>query len=76
MNGINKVTGFSHRIKVEKIDKDGNVEIIGDTGWISEHDRDLILRILELIDMELATHNLIMANKKYIDTLDIGRKEE
>lgn len=50
---INQASPLKHRIIVEKIHADGTRELVGDTGFKSEYDKDKLLLLLELMNLDL-----------------------
>lgn len=58
MASIIKSTPLNYRIKIEKIDKNGNSELIGDTGFIKPRTAQLLNFLLNLMDMDLKNKEL------------------
>lgn len=58
MTSIIKSTPLNYRIKVEKIDKNGNSEIIGDTGFIKPQTKQLFSFLINLMNSNLENENL------------------
>jgi len=50
---IRQISPLRHRIFIEKIHADGTHELIGDSGFKSEYDKDKILLLLELMNLDL-----------------------
>ena len=50
---INQASPLKHRIIVEKIHANGIRELVGDTGFKSEYDKDKLLLLLELMNLDL-----------------------
>lgn len=63
MSNIIKSTPLNYRIKVEKIDKDGNSEIVGDTGFVKP-------QIIEFINFLMKLMNLDLENKEFRNKLN------
>lgn len=58
MASIIKSTPLNYRIKIEKIDKNGNSEIIGDTGFIKPQTVQLLNFLMNLMNMDLENKEL------------------
>lgn len=58
MTSIIKSTPLNYRIKIEKIDKNGNSEIIGDTGFIKPQTVQLLNFLMNLMNMDLENKEL------------------
>ena len=56
---ITKSSPIKHRIIVEKISADGSRELIGDSGFKSEYDKDKILLLLEMMNLDLQRKKMI-----------------
>jgi len=67
MGTISNFGSISHRIKVEKIHANGNVELVGDTNWISESNANKIRLLLDLLDIDIDNINWYRDFKNRID---------
>lgn len=56
---ITKSSPIKHRIIVEKIHSDGTHELVGDSGFKSEYNKDTILLLMQLMDIDLERKKLI-----------------
>ena len=56
---ITKSSPIKHRIIVEKIHSDGTHELVGDSGFKLEYDKDKILLLLELMNLDLQRKKFI-----------------
>jgi len=57
---ISENTPIKERIIVEKIHADGTHELIGDTGFEKVYDKDKILLLLDLMDIDLNRKKRVM----------------
>lgn len=53
MTSIIKQTPLNYRIKVEKIDKNGGSEIVGDTGFVKPQTKEIVNFLMKLMNMDL-----------------------
>lgn len=65
---INQASPLKHRIIVEKIHANGIRELVGDTGFKYEYDKDKLLLLLELMNLDLERkkqiYNIIKEGEK------------
>ena len=56
---IKQISPLRHRIFIEKINADGTHELVGDSGFKSEYNKDTILLLMQLMDIDLERKKLI-----------------
>lgn len=70
MSNIIKSTPLNYRIKVEKIDKDGNSEIVGDTGFTKPQTTELLKFLINLMNTDLKSKELEnKINKEFLEKM-------
>lgn len=61
---ITKSSPIKHRILIEKIHADGHKELIGDSKFEPVYDKDKILLLLKLMEIDIERKNKIMESLK------------